>query len=111
MIKQIREKKRDFDRYIPIVMVSAFTELTQVCMARDAGVTEFLAKPISATTIYRRICSMVENPRDFIETSSFFGPNRRRRSIGPVGDERRKEMTHLAGGRGDQRQAFPEKDK
>lgn len=113
IIKQIRDKKRDFDRYIPIVMVSAYTELKQVCMARDAGITEFLAKPISATLIYRRICAMVENPRDFVETGTFFGPDRRRRSVGPAsgGVERRKEMSHLGGGRAAPRVAFADKDK
>ena len=109
IIKKIRGKQREFDRFIPIVMVSAYTELKQVCVARDAGITEFLAKPISATLIYRRICAMVENPRDFVETSSFFGPDRRRRSVGPAGTERRKEMSHLGSGRTAQRPAFADK--
>ena len=112
VIKQIREKKRGFDRYIPIVMVSAYTELKQVCMARDAGITEFLAKPVSATLIYRRIAAMVESPRDFVETSSFFGPDRRRRSVGPSGAERRKQVfQYIGGGRGDMRPAVAEPDK
>lgn len=112
VIKQIRDKKRQFDRYIPIVMVSAFTELKQVCLARDAGITEFLAKPVSATLIYRRIAAMVENPRDFVETKTFFGPDRRRRQSPPKGGERRKQVfQYIGGGRSDLRAvpAKPEK--
>ena len=89
LIQDIRSHKRAFDRYLPIVMVTAYTELRQVCAARDAGTTEFLAKPFTANLIYRRICSMVENPRDFVQTATFFGPDRRRRALGPNGIERR----------------------
>jgi two-component system chemotaxis response regulator CheY len=46
---------------------------------RDNGMTEFLAKPISAKTIYARLCSVIENPRAFIRVGVFFGPDRRRR--------------------------------
>lgn len=107
VIKQIRDKKRNFDRYIPIVMVSAFTEVKQVCMARGAGITEFLAKPVSATLIYRRIAAMVENPRDFVETGSFFGPDRRRRQAPPKGVERRKQVFQYIGGGNREPRAVP----
>lgn len=89
LIKDIRFHRRNFDRFMPIVMVSAYTEVRQVCAARDAGITEFLAKPLTAGLIYRRICALVENPRDFVETKSYFGPDRRRRALGPNGPERR----------------------
>ena len=41
------------------------------------GMTQFLAKPVSAKTIYSRICAVIENPRPFIRISDFFGPDRR----------------------------------
>jgi DNA-binding response OmpR family regulator len=89
LLQRIRSNAGDFDRFIPIVMVTAYTGFKQVCAARDAGVTEFLAKPITANAIYRRLSAMIENPRDFVETNDFFGPDRRRRSIDPAGPERR----------------------
>lgn len=92
LVKEIRLDKSVHDRFIPIVMVSAFTDLPRVCAARDAGVTEFLAKPISAELIYRRICSLVENPRDYVQSHSFFGPDRRRRNI----ELSRTDRRHLA---------------
>ncbi len=46
--------------------------------ARDAGVTEFLVKPISAKGLYQRIVSVVMAPRPFIKTATYFGPCRRR---------------------------------
>jgi two-component system, chemotaxis family, chemotaxis protein CheY len=59
-------------------------------MARDAGVTEFLAKPISAKALYNRILNVVAHPRPFIRTKTYFGPDRRRNTLNPyAGPERR----------------------
>jgi hypothetical protein len=50
-----------------------------------------MAKPISAKSLYQRILNVVANPRPFIKTKSYFGPDRRR-NVNPtyVGPERRK---------------------
>jgi two-component system, chemotaxis family, chemotaxis protein CheY len=70
-------------------MVTGHTEKARVTAARDAGITEFLAKPISAKALYQRVVNVVANPRPFIKT--YFGPDRRR-NVNPnyVGPERRK---------------------
>jgi len=39
-----------------------------------------LAKPISANALYERILNVVANPRPFIKTKTYFGPDRRRTS-------------------------------
>ena len=88
-IRMVRRMAQSPDPYVPIIMVTANTELELVCLARDAGMTEFLAKPISASLIYSRICSIIERNRDFIRASDFFGPDRRRRRDGWAGSNRR----------------------
>ena len=72
-------------------MLTGHSEKKRVVSARDAGVTEFLAKPISAKGLYQRIVNVVANPRPFIKTKTYFGPDRRR-NVNPnyVGTERRK---------------------
>jgi hypothetical protein len=61
-----------------------------VTVARDAGVTEFLAKPISAKGLYQRILNVVASPRPFIKTKTYFGPDRRRNTNNAyIGPERR----------------------
>lgn len=77
--------------YVPIIMLTGHSEKKRVMAARDCGVTEFLAKPISANGLYQRILNVVANPRPFIKTKSYFGPDRRR-LVNPnyVGTERRK---------------------
>ena len=75
---------------MPIVVVTANTEIRHVCHARDHGMTEYLAKPISATLIYQRICTVIERHRDFIKNRDFFGPDRRRRDGKWTGADRRR---------------------
>jgi CheY-like chemotaxis protein len=64
--------------FVPIIMISGHTERHRVEVARDAGVTEFLAKPITAMHLFSRISEIVERPRAFVRTESYFGPDRRR---------------------------------
>ena len=64
--------------FVPIIMVSAYTERNKVFAARDAGVNEFVAKPVSATIISRHLHATLTAPRSFVLTRGFFGPDRRR---------------------------------
>jgi two-component system chemotaxis response regulator CheY len=64
--------------FLPIIVLTAYSEKKHVIAARDAGATEFLCKPVSAMALYRRIQNVVEKPRDFIRTPKYFGPDRRR---------------------------------
>ena len=77
-LTKIRQDEDTPDPLVPVVVCAANTEYRHVCIARDKGMTEFLAKPVSARTIYSRICALVENNRPFIRVSEFFGPDRRR---------------------------------
>lgn len=82
-VKLVRTAKDSPNPYIPIIMLSGFTEYRRVVEARDAGVNEFLAKPISAKALYQRFASIIDNPRPFVRTKSYFGPDRRRQDLGP----------------------------
>lgn len=89
--KMIRKSENSPDIYVPIIMLTGHTEMTRVVIARDAGVNEFLAKPVSAKNIYQRIKMILESPRQYIRTDDYFGPDRRRRADPSYnGEERRK---------------------
>jgi CheY-like chemotaxis protein len=94
-VRLVRTAKDSPNPYVPIIMLSGYTEHRRVTEARDAGVNEYLAKPISAKSIYQRFASIIDNPRPFIRTKTFFGPCRRRQDMGPprgVPERRREEM-------------------
>jgi two-component system chemotaxis response regulator CheY len=81
---------------VPIIMISGYTEKHRVEAARDAGVTEFLAKPITAQSLYSRIAEIMERPRAFIRCDTYFGPDRRRKAIDNnyTGPWRRQDDMH-----------------
>ena len=89
LTRKIRAGEEGVDPYIPIIMVSGFSDLKRIMDARDVGVTEYLVKPISAKLLYLRICAVIEHPRPFIRTGGFFGPDRRRRPVDHGEAERR----------------------
>jgi CheY-like chemotaxis protein len=79
LTKYIRRSGSSPNPFLPIIMVTGYTSPESIIVARDAGVTELLAKPISATALYHRICHVIEHPRPFVRATDFCGPDRRRR--------------------------------
>ncbi len=85
------------DIYTPIILMTGHTEKWRIIAAPDAGVTELLAKPITAKTLYDRILAVIEKPRPFVRTKAFFGPCRRRVNWREyMGPERRDQPDVLA---------------
>jgi two-component system, chemotaxis family, chemotaxis protein CheY len=84
--RHIRTSPDSPNPFLPIVMVSAHTERGQVMRARDIGVTEFLAKPISSKTLLTRLCAVVDGQRAFVRNPIYVGPDRRRRAHDPAYD-------------------------
>ena len=101
-VKLVRTAKDSPNPYVPIIMLSGFTEYRRVIEARDAGIHEFLAKPISAKALYQRFASIIDNPRPFVRTADYFGPDRRRQNHGPPRGvpERRKNVKEGAAAKG-----------
>ncbi len=79
LTRRIRNDKRSPNAYVPIILMTGFSEKRRVIAARDAGVTEFLVKPFNARDLYRRIVQVIEKPRKFVRSEDFFGPDRRRK--------------------------------
>jgi CheY-like chemotaxis protein len=89
--KLVRTASDSPNHFVPVIMLSAYAERSKVEAARDAGVTEFCAKPVTAIELYRKVCAVVNTPRSFVRTSVYFGPDRRRRKTGAYKGEERRE--------------------
>ncbi len=79
LIRMIRHDDASPNRFVPILLMTGYSDQPRVEAARDMGVTEFLVKPYSARDMYARIVQIIEKPRQFVDTGEFFGPDRRRR--------------------------------
>lgn len=77
--RRIRLAPESPNRYLPIVMITAYSERSRVIDAINAGVDEFLVKPVRAVDVANRVNAVIERRRPFVETSTYFGPDRRRR--------------------------------
>ena len=62
LAQMIRQPDSKGNPFAPIIMLTGHSEKRRVTVARDAGVTEFLAKPISAKGLYQRILNVVASP-------------------------------------------------
>jgi two-component system, chemotaxis family, chemotaxis protein CheY len=97
LTKKIRTSTESPNPFVPIVMLTGHTSVLHVRAARDAGATEFLAKPVSANAIMARLLSIIEHPRPFVRTKVYFGPCRRRRPDNDYrGPDRRAKDEDLA---------------
>jgi two-component system chemotaxis response regulator CheY len=89
-VHQIRAGQDSPNHYIPVIMLTGHTEQHIVAEARDCGVNEFLAKPISPEALYARLVNLIFHPRPFVTCKAFTGPDRRRHaSLRYKGEERR----------------------
>lgn len=77
--KQIRNGPDSPNRYLPLVMITAYSERGRVLEAVNAGVDEFLVKPVRAVDVANRVNAVIERRRPFVKTGGYFGPDRRRR--------------------------------
>ncbi len=89
LLDKIRTDPNSDNPFAPVIMITAHGEADRVIEARDAGMTEYLTKPISAKSLYKRIASIVASERPFVRVSDFFGPDRRRKKEDFGDNERR----------------------
>ena len=74
----VRNSPDSANPYLPIIMMTGHSGKQRVYEARDAGVTEFLAKPITAKAVLDRIQAVIFHARPLVRTEGYFGPDRRR---------------------------------
>ena len=89
--RMLRKAPDSLNPMMPVIMITGHSERARVEEARDAGVTEFVVKPLTAKALLSRLNTVVMFPRPYVKSKSFTGPERRRRSDEYKGDERRTE--------------------
>ena len=88
---------------VPVLMMTGHATPDRVVAARDAGVNEFIAKPVTGRTLADRLRRIIEEERPFVRSAGYVGPCRRRRTPkGYAGPLRRAtdERSRRDGGRG-----------
>lgn len=97
LLKALRNMDLSPNPFVPVIVITANTESRHIYEARDSGMTEFLAKPITAKRVYSRVCSVIERRRMFIANDEFFGPDRRRLRTETYAGENRRSSGNING--------------
>ncbi len=79
----VRKDPKSRSHRVPIILISGAPQRRQVEIARDCGINDFLAVPLSVNTIKKKLESVVFAPNPFVTSDDFAGPDRRRRNLPP----------------------------
>lgn len=79
-VRLLRNSADSPNQMVPVIMITGHSTLRRIQEARDAGVNEFLAKPITARGVIDRLRLIIDHGRQFVRSEDYFGPDRRRRS-------------------------------
>jgi two-component system, chemotaxis family, chemotaxis protein CheY len=88
-LRRVRHDPKSPNPYLPVVMVTGYADRAHVFAARDAGVNEYVVKPLSVKALLDRIQAVAERPRRFVRIGEFFGPDRRRKEKLFLGPDKR----------------------
>ncbi len=75
----LRNDPESPNQFVPIILLTGHADVTRIKAARDAGVNEFCIKPVTPADLMKRIVTVINQPRAFVRSGTYFGPDRRRR--------------------------------
>jgi len=96
LTQTIRGKTDNEHRTIPILIMASDSRESTIKRARDAGANMVIAKPISPASLYDRLSWVAFYPRKFVDTQSYFGPDRRFKIEGYPGGVGRRRGDNVA---------------
>lgn len=77
--REVRRNTTGMPRETPIILLAGVIDHEQLMAARQAGINEFLLKPVSAQGVLSRVEEVMLRPRKFIDSRNYVGPCRRRK--------------------------------
>ncbi|MBI1340900.1 response regulator [bacterium] len=81
--KRVRTELPPQHREVSIIIITSLTRRQDVDVARNAGIDEIIAKPMTTAAVNSRLEAVVLNPRQFVVFPSYIGPCRRRKPLSP----------------------------
>ncbi len=88
--RRIRAEGKGIGQFAVIIALCGELSQQLVIEARDVGVNDFIAKPMSIGSVTSRLQRVFDNPKGFVRSDTYFGPDRRRRDAAFEGEEQRK---------------------
>lgn len=96
-VRWLRREAPEPARFTPVVMILGHAAQARVVRGRDCGASFIVAKPLTPSVLLKRIMWLGAQSRQFIETESYVGPDRRVHNYGPPPGEDGRRSTDLTG--------------
>ena len=91
----IRRQASNALRFMPVIVLSGYTQLRLIAEVRDGGAHIVIRKPVSPQTLFDRINWVARVSRPFLETPAYVGPDRRFHTTEPP-DSKWKRATDVS---------------
>lgn len=95
-IRWIRMQSKPTVKFVPVVMLTGYTQFSNITAARDSGANSVVRKPVAPTTLFDHMVWSARTERPFVETKGYAGPCRRFRYAEPPCGVGRRETDQLA---------------
>ncbi len=89
LVEKIRRDPDSPNPFLPLIMALDKADANVITQARDSGVNELVARPMSLKALSSRMEFIFDSPRPFVRSENYFGPCRRRKQIPYKGKDRR----------------------
>jgi CheY-like chemotaxis protein len=93
LVRWIRNEAGEPNKFVPAVICTGHTRMSQILQGRDCGAHFVVAKPVTPKVLLERIFWVARDERSFVECDTYVGPDRRFKRMGPPPgiDGRRKD--------------------
>ncbi len=77
LVHWIRRRPEEILRFMPVMLLSGYTQMRNVATSRDCGANCIVRKPFSPKVLYDHIVWSAASKRPHLESSVYIGPDRR----------------------------------
>ena len=88
---QVRNDTSNINREVVIVLLGRDPSMQRVMESVNAGTNEFMLKPFTARKLLERIHANINDPRKFVVSPEYTGPDRRSLSASSTANKRRRK--------------------
>tara|TARA_R110002051_G_scaffold228397_1_gene290627 strand:+ start:175 stop:777 length:603 start_codon:yes stop_codon:yes gene_type:complete len=82
-VRWLRREGPEQVNYTPVIMLMGHAAHSSVQKSRDCGASFVIAKPLTPMVLLKRIVWLSRDQREFVESETYTGPDRRVRNFGP----------------------------
>ena len=102
LLRRLRNKETSPNPGVLIVVMASMAETDRLRRMCGIGIESFIKKPISAKVVLKRLATVVAQPRRFVSSLQYFGPDRRtlKGAEAHHGPNRRREVAPKEGRKG-----------